>query len=114
MAEVTGDLGDLILDLDYLNHPDIIIRKKDSDDNHWYEVIKEVIRQQFFAVLTEENTVKRIDLMKKFNHFLGERLKRGYEEDGRCYIELFNTEGTSDLYFVRDAEEGKKYYRFTV
>ncbi len=113
MPEVIGDLSDLILDLKFFNRPHVA-KLNNRNKCSWYNTVKKIVTKGLLTILSEGNAVQRTELAGQLNSFLDGKLKRGYEENGSCYIELFNTEGSSDLYYIADAQEDRKYYSFAV
>lgn len=113
MPEVIGDLSDLILDLGYLKSKEIL-RLDERGKRMWYQVVKKSISRGLSLILFNEAIYTRRSEISKLNNFLYGRLKRGYVEDGRGYIELFDHEGKPDLYFIMEVEEDRRVYNFTV
>lgn len=113
MPEVIGDLSDLILDLKFVSRPNIA-KLNNHNKSTWYNTIQKIVSKELLTILSEGNAAQRTELAKRLNNFLDGKLKRGYEENGSCYIELFNKEGSSDLYYIADAQEDRKYYSFAV
>lgn len=96
MTEEIGDLSDLILDVNLLDHAKNLDKKVKSI---FYNKCKQEICSSLFILLFGNVNYKDKEL-KRLNELLAGRLKRVYSENGRCYIEI--SEGKSDLYSILD------------